>query len=370
MFMLLDGRPLQYAAPDNERTLLILRIVGSLAREHGVKCLLLVDQTWRPGSLPGIAEEEVLIKRAFPGGIGWRLWYDWQIPRTVRKQRPSMVMLTGGIAAGPLPVPQTIWLPVCANPKEIKKPVTLYAPRLAETIRRGDSFFCFSEKDREWLVSGGRVAEDRLGTIRPWPTVSAKPLSHDDRTAIKDRFAHGKEYFFADMSETGEEEIVHLLKAFSIFKKRQLSNLQLVVAGEPRGDIKEKLETYKYRQDVHWCGPSDVRDGRVPAAAYSALYLSSDDSPGTPVIDSWATGVPVVVTAGTRLAEMAGDAALATSSEDPTALAGHLMSVYKDEILRGRLIEKGFSRLPEFAAGQTIARVWAVIDRAFANIQH
>ena len=365
MLILLDGRPLQYAAPDDERSFLILSVTRSLAREHGVKWLVLVDHTWRPGSLPGIAEEQVLVKRALPGRAGWRLWYDWQIPRLVRKHRPDRVMLTGGIAAGPLPAPQSVWMPVCANPKETKSRMTLYASRLRETLRRGESFFVFSEKDRDWLSSGSRPGKEMFTVITPWPSATVTPLSAGDRAVIKDKFAQGREFFFADASDTGEEGMLYLLKAFSIFKKRQLSNLQLLIAGDPGEEIKEKLETYKYRQDVHWCRVSEVRDGRVPAAAYAVLYLSGNDSPGAPILEAWASGVPVLVTARARLAEMAGDAALAAGAEDPTALAGHLMSIYKDEVLRSRLIEKGFSRLPEFAVGGTISRVWAVINRAY-----
>ena len=372
MLMLLDGRPLQYAPPDNERTLLILSIAGALTREHGIQPMLLVDHTWRPGSLPGMTEKDVFIKRTLPGRAGWQLWYDWQLPRAVRKHRPSIVMLTGGIAAGPLPAPQFIWMPLCANPKETKKNGAFYASRLGETLRRGESFFCFSEKDRLWLAARGRrEGEDRFGLIRPWPSASAKRLSDDERTSIKNRFAQGREFFFAEVSGSRAEDIVYLLKAFSVFKKRQLSNLRLLLGSDPGEDIKQRLETYKYRQDVHWCEGSDLHDGRLPAAAYAALYLFGGDSPGRALLDSWAAGVPVVVTAGTRMAEMAGDAALVTpGADDPTALAGHLMSVYKDESLRGRLIERGFTRLPGFAASETIARVWAVIGRTFANIQH
>jgi glycosyltransferase involved in cell wall biosynthesis len=272
-------------------------------------------------------------------------------------------------------------MPVCANPKETKTRITLYASRLGETLLRGESFFCFSEKDREWLtsrnherpisrdheslISGSRPRAEKVHLIRPWLPASIAPLRDGERTAIKNDFAQGREFFFADVSDTGKEGMLYLLKAFSIFKKRQLSNLQLLIAGDPAEEIKEKLETYKYRQDVHWCLVSDVRSGRVPAAAYAVLYLFGNDSPGSPVLEAWATGVPVLVTAGARLAEMAGDAALAAAAGDPTALAGHLMSIYKDEALRGRLIQRGFSRLPEFAVGETVDRVWAVINRVY-----
>lgn len=365
MLILLDGRPLQYAGPDNERSRLILSVTRSLAREHGVKWLPVVDHTWRPGSLPGIAEEEVMIKRSLPGRGGWRLWYDWQIPRLVKKHRPDRVMLTGGIAAGPLPAPQSIWMPVCANPKETGHRVTPYASRLGETLRRGDSFFCFSEKDRAWLAGRSRSGVEQFPLIRPWVSPPATPLAEDDRRAIKDHFAKGKEFFYADVSQTGETDMLHLLKAFSLFKKRQHSNLQLLMTGNPPDEITEKLETYKYREDVHWCSVSEARETRVPAAAYAALYLFVKDSPGSPVLEAWASRVPVLVTAGHPLAEMAGDAALHATAGDPTAVAGHLMSIYKDESLRGRLIEKGLSRLPEFAAADAIARVWSVINRVY-----
>jgi len=38
------------------------------------------------------------------------------------------------------------------------------------------------------------------------------------------------------------------------------------------------------------------------------------------------------------------------------------MMIYKDEVLRGRLIEKGVSRLPEFAPGPTITRLWTMLN--------
>jgi glycosyltransferase involved in cell wall biosynthesis len=257
-------------------------------------------------------------------------------------------------------------MPVCANPKEMKKVIPLYAGRLKATLRRGKSFICFSEKDRSWLAARGHLSEDKIELARPVPYASAAPLSPGERETIKGTYAQGKEFFFVDVSAVDEDGLIYLLKAFSLFKKRQRSNLQLVMAGEPGDKAKEKLQTYKYRQDIHWCSASAAQHGRLMAAAYAVLFLFEDDSPGTAVLNAWQTGVPVLVAGRTRLAEMAGDAALVAAAVDPVALAGHLMAVYKDEALRGRLIEKGYYRAREFAPGQTITRVWAVIGGPYA----
>src|ERR1700744_358328 len=99
MLILLDCRPLQYAGPGSERSRLILAAAAVLARDRAVQWLYVVDHTFRPGMLRGIPDDAVLVKRALPGSIGWRWWYDRQIPRMARQFAADVVMLTGGVTA-------------------------------------------------------------------------------------------------------------------------------------------------------------------------------------------------------------------------------------------------------------------------------
>lgn len=368
MLILLDCRPLQYEGTASERKRLILSAAATLTRRAAVKWLLLVDQGWRPGVLPDGVEGEMLIQRALPGRAGWRLWYDWQIPRLVKKHRPDRVMLTGGVAAAPLPAPQCVWMPANADPKDAGRDLPLYAGRLGDTLRRAETVYCFSQDDRRWLGGRGKTREEKMLVVRPAPSSSATLLAIEEKAAIKEEYAQGKEFFFTDVRAAREEDVVHLLKAFSLFKKRQLSNLQLLMAGTPAGQLQERLETYRYKQDVHWCSVPSAGEGRVAAAAYAALFLFDGDSLGTSVLDAWQAGVPVLVTGVSRIRELAGEAALIADAGDPTALAGHLMSVYKDEALRGRLIQNGTSRVAEFGWERTVATVWAGIERTHIPI--
>ncbi len=333
---------MQSTGADGPTSRLIFSVVSDLARDKGVSWLLLVDHHYRPGLLPGLPDLPLAVHRSFPGRAGWKLWYDWQLPRLVRKYRPDMVMLTGGIAAAPLPVPQYLWLPKWAHPKDAREgglDLPLYASRLEESLRRAERIFCFSEKDRSWLAQRGKDAI----VVRPSPPPEVAPLAAAEREAIKGEYAQGKEYFFADATTMEDEDVIYLLKAFSQFKKRQLSNLQLMIAGAPAAGLREKLETYKYRHDVYFYDP-DIAGGRLLDAAYAAL-LPFKDSLGEMVFRAWKAGVPVLVTKPGRLLEIAGPATLGAGASDPAALAGHMMSVYKDEALRAGLIEKGFSRL-------------------------
>jgi glycosyltransferase involved in cell wall biosynthesis len=366
MLILLDCRPLQYAGPDSEKARLIFSVAAALSRDRDLQWLLLADHTCLPDAFPLLPGQTLLLQRALPGRVGWRIWYDWQIPRLVKKRKVGLVMLTGGVAAGSMPASQCLWMPERANPKEGRGGPPLYAGRLMESLHRAETVFCFSGRDRDWLVAREKQAADKLVVLHPSPVATLSPLSTAERESLKAEFAQGKEYFFADATATGKEGVIHLLKAFSLFKKRQRSNLQLVVMGTAAESLKKRLESYKYREEVHWCPPSADRSGRLTAGAYAAIFPFDGDSLGTPVLNAWKAAVPVLVTAGGPLHELAGDGALSAAGADPAVLAAHLMSVYKDEALRNRLIGRGQSRLTAFDAEQGITAVRGAIRR---NIQ-
>ena len=358
MLILLDCRPLQLAGPDSEKNRLIVSTVAALAGE-GVEWLFVIDHTYREGVLPGLPAGQAVRIRAFPGPLGWKLWYDRQLPRLIRKYEPAMVMLTGGVALRAAPVPQLLWMPADADPNRRTAP-PLYASRLEESLLTAKTIFCFSEKDRTLLTGLGSMDAGDIVVVRPVPSSSVTRLTLDEKERLKQRYTEGKEYFFTEAGRVGEEDVVQLLKAFSLFKKRQLSNLRLVIAGKLTRTLRLKLETYKYRQDVQWVDP----DGIDPMpGAYATLFPFGGDDLGSSLLNAWKAGVPALVADNGRLHEMAGDAALTAGISDPAALAGHMMSVYKDERLRNALVEKGASRLAAFDPPPALTALRMLLDR-------
>jgi glycosyltransferase involved in cell wall biosynthesis len=261
-------------------------------------------------------------------------------------------------------LPQSLWMPLGVDPDEAKgrkRPSPLYAERLTASLQRAEAIFCFSEKDRRWLAGNDRVEEDKLLLVRPMLSPTPAPLNSNERESTKTRYAGGREYFFVDATAASEEEVVRLLKSFSLFKKRQLSNLRLVVSGLLTPALRERLETYKYKDEVHLFDVA-ATDDRLMKAAYAALFVFEGDSFGTGLAQAWQAGVPALVRKDGILQEMAEDAALGVLDADPASLAIQLMSIYKDESLRAALIEKGFARLKAFDPGERVAEVWKAIN--------
>ena len=360
MLILVDCRPLLISGPDSEKYRLLFSVVTALAADPSFQWLLVAG----PGdAIPGLSGARLIRQRVLPGKLGWRLWYEVQIPRLAKKHKAGLVMTTGGVAAR-TPLSQCLWMPERANPKEGRSWPSLYPSRLRESLHRAKAVIAYSDRDRSWLLGRDATLTEKLVILHPSAVGSAAPLPMEGREMAKSEFARGREYFLADAATAGEEGLVYLLKAFSLFKRRQHSNLQLLVKGTPEESWRKRLETYKYRDDVHWCPPSAAADGRLLAGSYASLFLFEGNSLGGPLPDAWKSGVPVIVTTGGIGQDLGGDSVLGADRADPASLATHLMSVYKDERLRAQLIARGQVRLADFDPDNTINRVRSLIGRS------
>jgi glycosyltransferase involved in cell wall biosynthesis len=306
-----------------------------------------------------------------PGRAGWWWWYDRQLPRVAKQQKVDAAWLTGGIAGG-MEVPVCLWMPERANPAEKgghRGYAALYRSQMKGSLERAAEVICYSGRDRLWLEgvgSGGKetegdekVRKEKGGTekVRVLSAIADESigiLSPAEKEKIKTERMEGKEYFLADLTGCGEKEVVDLLKAFSLFKKRQRSQMRLVLQGRMEGfkRIEERLKTYRYRMDVDW-GDGTTDSGwlaEVPAgAAYAVLLPVEGNSLGTTLLNMWKTGVPVIAADGGLMEEMAQGAVLGVAPGDPAALAAQLMRIYKEEDLRHALIGKGFERLKVYS---------------------
>src|SRR5450432_1673505 len=116
MRILLDCRPLiEDNRSDREKNHIIISSVHALADKQGVEWLLLVDGSYREGRLPGISRYNLLTATALPGTTGWKAWYDWQLPRAIKRCKADLLMTTGGISCIGIDRPQCVWMPVTAD---------------------------------------------------------------------------------------------------------------------------------------------------------------------------------------------------------------------------------------------------------------
>ena len=199
-----------------------------------------------------------------------------------------------------------------------------------------------------------------------------QPMEWEDKQAVKDGYADGREYFLFVGGIHPRKNLLNLLKAFSHFKKWQHSNMKLLVAGRKAwqyDDLLEKIKTYKYREDVVLLDylPEEQLQ-RVTAAAYALVYPSWFEGFGLPILEAMQCGVPVICSNTSSMPEVAGDAALLIDPADPDAIAKEMLSLYRNEGIRNAFITKGLERVGQFSWDTSAIAIYESLRKAVLSV--
>jgi glycosyltransferase involved in cell wall biosynthesis len=187
-------------------------------------------------------------------------------------------------------------------------------------------------------------------------------LTWEEKLEVKATVTGGKDYFLYMGPISPANHIITLLKAFSLFKKRQLSNLQLVLAGPvlwPQGGFEEKLASYRYRSDVIVLEAADEKlQAKLLGAAYAFVNPSTTEGFSSFQLKALCCGLPVISSSEHSEPETP---AVLRSGNQPEEFANQMKLLYKDENLRGQLIEKALGETGKFKPEAVATHVWQAI---------
>lgn len=130
-------------------------------------------------------------------------------------------------------------------------------------------------------------------------------------------------------------------------------------------DYAEKLQTYKYREDVTVI--RKVREEELPvlvASSYAMICLDQEESFTMPPVEAMQCRIPVIVPASKLMREWYDDAVLYTDGSNVNDIAEKMMQLYKDETFRKELIRKGDEMLKKYSWDQVADGWWQSILKA------
>ncbi len=348
MKIVIDCQPLVHNCVHSTSSAFIIKCHQHLLKKDPqIKWLFVADKIHNY-ILKEIPAENIVSKKILQNRIGWKLWYDYQLPSLIKKQQADLLITTGGISSS-CKIPQCVWATGIIENKN-KSYFNFFRKRLTKTIDHSKAIFTASQKSEQQIDEQNKVNEKKAIVLRTWPNENFKPLSWAEKESVKTKFAAGKEYFIV-IAYGQHKNLINVLKAFSQFKKKLQSNMQLVFAGrELKRDFQfiDKLETFKYRSDVHIC--SNFRDDefvKLISSSYGLVYPFSEDEIGEHILNAFNANIPVIISNKGTLNEIAADAALYADLGDIEAITNQMVLLFKDEKMRSQLIGKGKIQLQQ-----------------------
>jgi len=299
----------------------------------------------------------------------WKLWYDVKIPPLLKKYKADVFVSCDGFCSLTTPVPQCLLihdLSFIHYPSFIARSHQLYykyyTPRFLQKAKTIVTVSWFSKQD---ILSQYKTDADKISIVPNAVKDIFQPVTTEVKEAIKKKYAGGKEYFVYAGAIHPRKNLMNLVKAFSIFKRKQKSNWKLVLAGRlawKYKDFVESLKTYKYREDVVLTGYLPENElTQLIGSAYALIYPSFSEGFGVPVLEAMKSHVAVITSENSAMQEIAKDAALYINPSDHADIADKMMLLYKDESLRSRLIQKGVKIGEQYSWDQSADLLWQCI---------
>jgi len=302
----------------------------------------------------------------------WKLWYDVRIPSLLKKYKADIFVSCDGFCSLATKVPQCLVVHDLAflhYPQAIKKTQLLFYKRYTpKFLTKAHSIATVSEFSKQDIVSSYKMAADKIDVVFNGVKEIFQPITEEEKTTTKKRYTDGKEYFVYAGSIHPRKNLVTLLKAFSVFKKRQQTNMKLVLAGRlawKYESFAKNLESYKYRSDVVMTGYVEEAElVNIIGAAYGMVYPSLFEGFGVPVLEAMKCEVPVITSVNSSMQEIAKNAALYAAADNHTDIGDKMMLLYKDENKRKKLIEKGRDVVQQYTWDKTAGLLWECILKA------
>lgn len=222
-----------------------------------------------------------------------------------------------------------------------------------------------SEYTKQDMITQYQLPESKISVVYNGVNELYQPLSLAEQEAVKAKYTDGHEYFLFVSAIHPRKNALNLLKAFVKFKRFQKSKMKLIMVGRmawQTNEIEEAKALMPYKEDVIWTGYLPVEEiTQLMGAAYALVYPSLFEGFGIPIADALACNVPVITSDTSSMPEVGGDAAMYVNPESVEDITAKLNFMYKDELLRNKLIRNASSQVSKFNWDDSARKVWDLI---------
>jgi len=301
----------------------------------------------------------------------WKYWYDVKIPAILKKYEADVFVSADGYCSLKTKLPQCMVVHDLAflhYPSYSKKShLRYFKKQMPRFLEKAKAIATVSESSKKDIIEHYKISPEKIDVVYSAAKEIFKPVNEKIKQETKHKYSDDKEYFLYVGAIHPRKNLLNLLKAFSVFKKRLKSNMKLMFVGRlawKYESFMDKLKTYKHREDIVIFGYTEEPElVNIVGSAYALVYPSLLEGFGVPVLEAMQCKVPVITSLNSSMQEITKDAALYADPDSHEDIAEKMMRIYKDESLQKELIEKGQMVSKEYSWDRTAKLLWKCIEK-------
>lgn len=319
--------------------------------------IFLFDRPWNPAFVPGANVTPVLAPPPARHPVLWWIWFEYTIPRLLRKHGATHFLSFDGFCSLRSPLPT---LMVTHDIAHIHFPVQIpalvrwyYQYFVPRYLQRAQQIVTVSEYSKNDIIQHYGINAEKIQVACNGCRANFKPLTETEKNDVRVQYADGRPYFFYLGAVHPRKNVARLIAAFDQFKQTTGAPVLLLIGGRlswQTGEVSDALSKAVHKNDIRLLGYID--DNTLPlitGAALALTYISLFEGFGVPLLEAMHCDTPIITSNTSSMPEVAGLAAMLTNPFDEHAIANAMSDCYYNDNLRTALIERGRLQRAKFS---------------------
>lgn len=227
-----------------------------------------------------------------------------------------------------------------------------YQQVIARLAKKAQKIITVSEFSKQQLVELLDIKSDLIRVIYNGvdPSFALNSEKHE----------MGRPYLLYVGNRRKNKNLAAMLVAFAQAKIPK--DFVFLLTGNPNPELIVLLSKLRITSRVRFLG--FVKESELPKlykGAYATMFVSLMEGFGLPVIESMASGTPVLTSSESALPEIADGAALCVNPYEVEAITDGINRLVSEKELYNALVEKGLRRAQDFSWQVTAKQTWDTI---------
>ncbi|MBW6534484.1 MAG: glycosyltransferase family 4 protein [Mariniphaga sp.] len=299
------------------------------------------------------------------------LWFEYQIPRVLKKYKADVFLSPDGYISLKTKVRQLAVIhdiSFAHRPQDIPGMKRWYYnyffPKFARKAARIATVSNYSKAD---IAKTYLINPEKIDVVYDGCNEEFRPFPPEEQRLVRQKYTDGVPYFLFVGALHPRKNIAGLLKAFDAFKTNSDSHAKLLIVGgemHKTGEISETWQKMQFKNDVVFTGRiSQEEIYGIFGSALALAFVPFFEGFGIPILEAMSAGIPVICSNTTSMPEVGGDAVLYVEPENVKHITVAMKKIASDSVLRNELIEKGFRQKKNFSWDKTASLLWKSIKQ-------